>query len=368
MTKTIHRSYIVVALLALLALGLAACGGAQPQPTAAPEPSPTTAPGLGDVWANAQQSGKLVVGVSADYPPFEFYNDRFQLDGFDIALMDAIGEKLGVKIEFNDFAFDGLGNALQLGQIDAAISAISVTPEREELVDFSNIYYVGADALLVAENSPLTSLTIDDDLTGLRLAVQSGSVYESFADQELVETGLLPEDNLHAYTDIEQAVSDLQRGRVDAVLLDRQPALAFQARGGVRNIGEGLHPQNFALAVAKGQEPLRRVINQALSQLDSEGVIDDLAVQYLKVKPDDILPLPTPEPEQPTPTPVPNQPTPTPRPQPVCVDGMAWVADLTFDDRNMTLRAGLRPRQRGSGPDGRPADADSRHGRAWRHL
>jgi polar amino acid transport system substrate-binding protein len=345
MTKTIHRSYIVVALLALLALGLAACGGAQPQPTAAPEPSPTTAPGLGDVWANAQQSGKLVVGVSADYPPFEFYNDRFQLDGFDIALMDAIGEKLGVKIEFNDFAFDGLGNALQLGQIDAAISAISVTPEREELVDFSNIYYVGADALLVAENSPLTSLTIDDDLTGLRLAVQSGSVYESFADQELVETGLLPEDNLHAYTDIEQAVSDLQRGRVDAVLLDRQPALAFQARGGVRNIGEGLHPQNFALAVAKGQEPLRRVINQALSQLDSEGVIDDLAVQYLKVKPDDILPLPTPEPEQPTPTPVPNQPTPTPRPQPVCVDGMAWVADLTFDDRNMTAPPVVPPGQ-----------------------
>ena len=129
------------------------------------------------------------------------------------------------------------------------------------------------------------------------------------------------------------------------MLLDRQPALAFEARGGVRNIGEGLHPQNFAIAVAKGQDPLRRVINQALSQLQDEGVVEDLIVQYLKIKPEDILPVPTPEPEQPTPTPVPNQPTPTPRPQPACIDGMAWVADLTFDDRNMTAPPVVPPGQ-----------------------
>jgi len=346
MKTNLHRLSLVVALLALLALLLAACGSsAQPQPTAMPESTPTTPAGLGDVWASVQQSGKLVVGVSADYPPFEYYNDQFQLDGFDIALMRAIGEKLGVQVEFKDFAFDGLGDALQLGQIDAAISAISVTPAREEQVDFSNVYYVGADALLVAADSPLTSLTKEDDLSKLRLAVQSGSVYESFADQELVETGLLPEDNLHAYNDIEQAVRDLQRGRVDAVLMDRQPALAFEARGGVRNIGQGLHPQNFAVAVALNQDPLRRVINQALEQLRQDGVIDDLVVEYLKIPAQEILPLPTPEPETPTPTPAPDQPTPTPQPQPVCIDGMAWVADLNYDDKNMTAPPVIPPGQ-----------------------
>ncbi|HNS01701.1 MAG TPA: transporter substrate-binding domain-containing protein [Anaerolineae bacterium] len=345
MTRKNRRIYIV-ALLALLALTIAACGGsAQPQPTALPEPTPTAPVGLGDVWAKAQQSGKLVVGVSADYPPFEFYNDQFQLDGFDIALMRAIGEKLGVQVEFKDFAFDGLGSALQLGQIDAAISAISVTDQRAQQVDFSNIYYVGADALLVAENSPLTSLTIDDDLSDLRLAVQSGTVYESFADQELVEAGLLPEDNLHAYTDIEQAVRDLQRGRVDAVLMDRQPALAFEANGGVRNIGQGLFPQNFAVAVALGQDPLRRVINQALEQLGQEGVMEDLVVEYLKLPPTEIIPLPTPEPETPTATPAPKQPTPTAQPQPACIDGMAWVADLNYDDKNMTAPPVIPPGQ-----------------------
>ena len=347
MVNTFYRRLIALVVLALLAATLAACGGAQTQPTVAPEPTPTTPAGLGDVWARAQQSGKLVVGVSADYPPFAYYDDQFQLAGFDIALMQEIGQRLGVQVEFNDFAFDGLGSALDLGQIDAAISAISVTPERQQQIDFSSVYYVGADALLVSEDSPLTSLTIDDDLTDIRLAVQSGTVYESFAVQELVETGLLPEGNLHVYTDIKQAVDDLRRGRVDAVLLDRQPALAFEARGGVRNIGKGLHPQNFAIAVALGQDPLRRVINQALSQLQDEGVIEDLVVEYLKIAPDDILPLPTPEPELPTPTPVPNQPTatPTPRPPAPCVDGMAWVADLTFDDRNMTAPPIVPPGQ-----------------------
>jgi polar amino acid transport system substrate-binding protein len=345
MTKITHRSFIALVALLLLALLVAACGGSQEQPTATPLPTPTTAPPAGDVWQNVQQAGKIVVGTSADYPPFAFYNEKFQIDGFDIALMRAIGEKLGVEVEFNDFAFDGLGHALLLGQIDAAIAAITVTPERQELADFSNIYYVGADAVLVAANSPLTILTIDDDLTGLRLAVQSGSVYETFARDSLVDAGLMPESNLMVYTDIEQAVSDVQRGRIDAVLLDRQPALAFEARGGVRNIGQGLHKQNLAIAVAQGQDPLRRVINQALSQLQDEGVVEELMEEYLKIKAEDILPVPTPEPEQPTPTPAPTQPTPTPRPQPACIDGMAWVADLTFDDRNMTAPPVVPPGQ-----------------------
>ena len=343
MTKITHRSFIAMVALLLLALVVAACGGSQAQPTDTPAPPPTTAPEAGDVWQNVQQAGKIVVGTSADYPPFAFYDDNFQIDGFDIALMNAIGEKLGVAVEFKDHAFDGLGSALVLGQIDAAIAAISVTPERQELVDFSNIYYVGSDALLVDADSPLIGLTIDDDLTRIRLAVQAGTVYETFARDSLIDAGLMPERNLLVYTDIEQAVSDLQRGRVDTVLLDRQPALAFEAAGGVRNIGQGLHKQNFAIAVAPGQDPLRRVINQALAQLQDEGVVEDLMGEYLKIKPEDILPVPLPEPE--TPTPAPNQPTPTPRPQPACLDGMAWVADLTFDDQNMTAPPVVPPGQ-----------------------
>ncbi|MCJ7511591.1 MAG: transporter substrate-binding domain-containing protein, partial [Anaerolineales bacterium] len=115
--------------LAGMVLGLlaAACAPATADPT----------------WDRIQANGKMVAGTTGDYAPFEYYNEQFVLDGFDVALIKAIGQKIGVPIEMNDFAFDGLGAALQIGQIDAAIAAISVTDERLAVVDFSNVYYVG---------------------------------------------------------------------------------------------------------------------------------------------------------------------------------------------------------------------------------
>ena len=175
------------------------------------------------------------VGVSADYPPFEYYDNKFQLDGFDIALMKALGEELGVKVEFNDFAFEGLGSALQLDQIDIAISAISVTPEREELVSFSDIYYIGQDAVLVSATSDLSEIDTPEEVAPLRVGVQAGTVYENYVQTSLVDTGILPEENMHVYTDISQATRDLKRGLIDAVLLDRQPAETFRPMAASRS-------------------------------------------------------------------------------------------------------------------------------------
>jgi polar amino acid transport system substrate-binding protein len=105
----------------------------------------------GQDWPRVQDAGKIVIGTAADYEPFEFYNSNFALDGFDIALMQELGKRMGVEVEFKDFAFDGLLDALALGQVDAAIGAISVTPERQAQVDFSNLYYVGDDVALVTD-------------------------------------------------------------------------------------------------------------------------------------------------------------------------------------------------------------------------
>ncbi len=337
---------LVVALIVLAAALLAACG-TQSQPTATPQPTlaPATPTATPDYWQRIQQQGKMIVGTAVDYPPFQFYNANFQLDGFDIALMREIGKKLGVSIEFNDFAFDGLGGALFLGQIDAAIAAISVTPERQELVDFSNVYYVGEDAVLAGSDAP-AQIARKEDAGRLRIGAQRGSVYEAFLRKELVEPGILPEQNLLLYSDIEQGVKDLATGLIDAVMLDLKPAQNFVAQGGVKIIAQGLNKQRFAIALPKGQVALRRVINQALTDLQNEGVVAALAQQYLGVDREDVLPLPVPTPEPPTPTPAPVQPTATPVPPPAgCVDGMTWVADLSYDDRNMTAPPVLQPGQ-----------------------
>ena len=112
-----------------------------------------------DSLDRVRNTGKLVVGTSADYPPFAYYNDFSQIDGFDVALIRLVGEKMGVQVEVQDFAFDGLASALTVRQIDAAIAAISVTPERERVVEFSSVYYASQEGILAAENSPVGSIT-----------------------------------------------------------------------------------------------------------------------------------------------------------------------------------------------------------------
>ena len=345
-----NRALIVLTLLLALATILSACAPAPtPAPTQAPvsteAPRPTRPPETTvpppDLWAQIQRSGVLRVGTSADYPPFEYYDARYQLDGFDIGLIRAIGRDLGLKVEIKDYAFDGLYNALQLGSIDAAIAAITVTPDRQQYVDFSNDYYAGKGAALAAADSKLSTITDMAKLASLVVGVQTGSVYESTVQKELVATGLMPAKNVQSYPDIGQAVNDLKRNRLDVVLLDLQPAQSYANEGGVKIVGEGLKPQSYAIAIPKGAESLRRVLNQAISAIIASGEYDRLAALHLGLKPDDLEPLPP----TPAPTQTPVAPAPTAAPPAGCIDDMSYVADITYDDKNMTAPPVLQPGQ-----------------------
>ncbi|MBN1260846.1 MAG: transporter substrate-binding domain-containing protein, partial [Anaerolineae bacterium] len=126
---------ILVTLLTVLTVLLSACGPTQEpnviEETKTEEPAeePTEAPIEENEWTAIQGAGKLVVGTSADYPPFEFINENDEFDGFDMALIREVGNRLGIEIEIQDIAFDGLIAALKAGQIDAIIAAMSATPE-----------------------------------------------------------------------------------------------------------------------------------------------------------------------------------------------------------------------------------------------
>jgi ABC-type amino acid transport substrate-binding protein len=336
-----HKRLIMVLFAVAIVIGVTvAVVAAAPGPgmQAAATPTPRGPSSAGD-WDAIKASGRLVVGTSADYPPFDYYTPNFRLDGLDIALIREIGKQLGVQVQIKDMAFDGLLDALQLGQIDMAIAAISVTPERDAFLDFTNVYYVGQGVVLARADSRIDQITSIDDVANLRIAVQSGSVYETWLRDNLLSKGLMEEKNLMLYTDISQAVRDLKQGRVDLVGLDLNPAEDYVAQGGVKIVYEDTNRQLYAMAVPQGARDLQDQLNKALTTLQDQGRVAQLIQQYLDLQPNDILPIPTPDITAPTPTPAPS---PTPE---VCKDGASYVADLNYDDKNMTAPPVMQPGQ-----------------------
>lgn len=294
---------------------------ATPLPTATPVPTATQIPPpavTDPVWERIQNNGKMNAGISADYPPFAFLGKDFQFAGFDIAVVTEIGRRMNLGLDLRNLAFDGLGNALQLEQIDLAIAAISITPERQAVVDFSNVYYVGEDAALAQRDSNIRINRVED-LAQYRVGVQSGSVYESWLDETLVEPGLMPPQKLRSFQTAKEAVAALSGGSqaVDIVILDALPAEVAERENPVKIIAQGLNTQRFAIAIPKGAFELQANINNTLTQMQNDGTMNRLARQYLDV--DQLIPPATPPPATPE----------------ACLDHMTFIEDLNFPDNNM---------------------------------
>ncbi len=257
-----------------------------------------------------------------------------------MAVIRELGKRLGVEVQVKDMAFEGLMGALQIQQIDVAIAAISATPEREAVVDFSNPYFVSEDAILANKTTPaLISVTSVDQLAGYRVGVQKSTLYERWLMESLVDTGKTAVTNINLYNQADQAVIALSNGELDFVVLDLPPATLATNSLNVLLVGSGLNRQRFAIAMGSGQNEMQSRVNAVLVDMQNEGVIAAYASQYMGIDPGDIAPIPTPDPNVPT---VPPLPTATGVP---CVDGMEYVADLNLDDNNMTSPPQLRPGQ-----------------------
>ena len=284
-----------------------------------------------DSWARVQEAGVLRVATAADYPPFSYHNQDYVIDGFDPALIRDIGTKLGVQVAIEDYAFEGLGAALKVGQADVAIAAISITPERETQFGFSNIYYVGQDGLLARSNSDIGNITNPGQMSGMRVGVQKFSVYNTWAQDVLVDGGIIAQDQLFTYAKPEHAIDDLKHQRIDLVMMDLQPATLALSDGDLKLAGQGLNQQRLAIALPQGSTALQAKINEALLALQNQGRVNQLAETYLGLKPEDIIPPPTPEPTpETTATPLPTAT------EAACVDAMEFIEDLSYDDEDLT--------------------------------
>jgi polar amino acid transport system substrate-binding protein len=261
-------------------------------------------------------SGKIVFGTTIDYPPFESYDENFQPIGFDIALAREIGARLGLQVEFRDMPFDSMISSVQASQVHAGIAALSVTPERQEIVDFSNIYFNDKTSVLSRQGSGIT-IPASNDLAAYRLGVQRGTIYQDWINKFLIEPGLMAPQNLLTYDKPELAVGDLQQGSVDLVMMGSLPAEEYIEAGGVELSGESLNPQLLAIALPKGSPTFLAKVNEALNSIQADGTLAELAHQYLGVQIAD-EPLPPPPASNTTPVQI--------------ADSMTFVADLTIPD------------------------------------
>ncbi|MBP8291613.1 MAG: transporter substrate-binding domain-containing protein [Caldilineaceae bacterium] len=351
----IAMAALVLALAPLAAIAAPPGQAATPTPDPAPSAA-ATATASGDDWARVQAAGKLVVGTAADYVPFAFYNSQFQLDGFDIKLAEALGQKMGVTVEFKDFAFDGLLDAMNLGQIDAAIGAISVTPERQQAVDFSNIYHIGSDAALMRAND-LATISSAADLAGKKIGVEQGTTYQTWVQRNAVDTGILAQDDLTVYVDTTSMLRDLRNGTIDVALMGLLPAQDTVSRfPDVAIAGSDFNRQQLAIAAPKGSS-LLEPLNAALLAVQADGTYAQLVASYLQPSADpgaDEQTVATPVATLPaTPAEAPAaEATATPAPAPAatvapatapCTDGMAFIEDVTFDDHNMSAPPVFQP-------------------------
>ncbi len=138
------------------------------------------------------------------------------------------------------------------------IGALSVTPERQAIANFSNVYYSSSDAVLSRPEADPSKIKDPESLAVVRLGVQVNSIYETYAQQNLLETGLMPKQNLFVYIDSNQALSDLKANRIDAIWMDLIPAQAHVEYGGVKILVQDMNQQLYAIAMMKGSDTLAR--------------------------------------------------------------------------------------------------------------
>lgn len=223
-----------------------------------------------------QQNNQIIVGVSADYPPFEYFKDG-EIIGFDVALMQALAQKIGKNAEFKDMNFDGLIGALQTSRIDAAISSISASEERKKAVDFTDTYYSGSVSMVCLQTSGVSDI---NDLKNQTVGLQSGSVYEAYAYGELKDQ--IGNIQIKTLPKIPDLIQDLKSKRIICILMGATEAKRLeQEQSDIKAIHISGSETDIAIALPKNS-PLTIKLNQALSEMKADGSLDQLVQTWLK--------------------------------------------------------------------------------------
>ena len=260
-------------------LSLAACGGSASTDTASSEAASSEAASTEEAAsADAAElttvtAGKLTMSTNAAFPPYEMTTDSGDFEGIDVEVAGAIAEKLGLELQVDDMDFDAALLAAQNGKSDIVMAGVTVTDERQKVMDFSDTYAEGIQSIIVPEDSDIASA---DDLTGKAIGTQRGTTGYIYCTDDFGE------DNVIAYDDGLTAVQALNNGQVDAVVIDNAPAKSFvEANPGLKILDTAYAQEDYAIGVAKGNTALLDAINSALEELQADGTLQAIVDKYI---------------------------------------------------------------------------------------
>ena len=260
-----------IAMLSMVLAGsmlLTGCGGSKTADSSSDAQDSTT--------STSADGGTLRMGTNATFPPYEFVGDDGNVQGIDADIAAAIADKLGMKLEITDMEFDSLIPALQSDTIDVALAGMTVTPDRQENVDFSDSYAKGVQVIIVKDGSDIAS---PDDLEGKSIGVQTGTTGDIYCTDDYGQ------EHVKQFNNGPLAVAALVNGQIDCVVIDQEPAKNYvAANSGLKILDTAYAQEDYAIGVAKGNTQLLDAINGALEELKADGTLQAIVDKYINAE------------------------------------------------------------------------------------
>ena len=264
---------------AALVLSLAACGSTASSEAASSDAASSEAASseaaseTETAELSTVEPGKLIMSTNAAFPPYEMTTDSGEFEGIDIETAQAIADKLGLELQIDDMDFDAALLAVQQGKADMVMAGVTVTDERQNVMDFTDSYATGIQSIIVKEDSDIASV---DDLAGKKIGTQRGTTGYLYCSDDFGD------ENVVAYDDGLTAVQMLNNGQVDCVVIDNAPAKEFiAANPGLKLLDTAYVEESYAIGIGKGNTELKDAINTALEELKADGTLQAIVDKYI---------------------------------------------------------------------------------------
>jgi polar amino acid transport system substrate-binding protein len=272
MTLISTRRFLQIAGLATAGLLMVGCGKKEP----APAPAPVAA-------APAPAPVKVyVVGTDAAYAPFESQNEKGEIVGFDIEVVQAAAKKAGIEVKFVNTPWEGIFNALGQGDRDMIVSAVTITAERKGTMDFSEPYFDAQQLIAVKEDSKIAKFA---DLKKLKVGVQTGTTGDEAVTKLLGKASTA----IKRFESTPLALKELEAGGVDAVVADNGVIINYVANnpgGKFKSISDkDFVPEQYGIAFKKGNTELQAKMNKGLADIRADGSYDQIFTKYFGAPP-----------------------------------------------------------------------------------